>query len=297
MAEERTYPYPPGDGEVRWVSTEWLAGHLEDPDLRIIDAQPNIHDYIRGHIPGALFIEENHFRLSRERPGIFIPPEMAELLFRRLGIRAEHPVVVASSAGPLSACTTFIGDGLEQTMLAYPLARYGHRKVLILDGGIDKWQAEGRPLSQTFPRLPESEFRVQLRKDFIIEYAEVKAVKDRPDHILLDARPAAVYEGQGPWPKPGHIPGAVSLPWKSLMDPKNAKLLKPESEIRAILADKQITPEKTVICSCGTGREATNEFCLFRFALKFPKVKIYEGSFTEWTMYPENPTVTGKNPR
>ena len=297
MAEENTYPYPPGDGEVKWVSTAWLADHLKDPGLQIVDSQPNIHDYIRGHIPGALFIEENHWRISRDRPGIFLPPEMAELLLRRLGIRPDDPVVVASSSGPLSVCTTYIGDGLEQTMLAYTLARYGHRKVHILDGGIDKWQAEGRPLSQVFPRVVESEYRVQLRRDFFIEYGELKDLKDRPDVMLLDARPSAVYEGQGPWIRPGHIPGAVSLPWKSLMDPKNTKLLKPLDEIRAILAEKKITPDRTLLCSCGTGREATNEFCLFRFCLKFPKVKLYEGSFTEWTMYPENPTVTGKNPR
>ncbi|HVP24392.1 MAG TPA: sulfurtransferase [Methanomicrobiales archaeon] len=297
MAAEQTYPYPPGDGEVRWVSTEWLAAHLKDPGLQIIDSQPNIHDYVRGHIPGALFVEENHWRISRDRPGVFLPPEMAELLLRRLGIRPGDPVVVSSSSGPLSICTTYIGDGLEQTMLAYTLARYGHRMVYILDGGVDKWQQEGRPLSQVYPRVVESDFRVQLRKDFIIEYEEVKATKDRPDVILLDARPSPVYEGQGPWPKPGHIPGAVSLPWKSLMDPKNAKLLKPGDQIRAILAEKKITPDKSIICSCGTGREATNEFCLFRYYLKFPRVRLYEGSFTEWTMYPDNPTVTGKNPR
>ena len=108
-------------------------------------------------------------------------------------------------------------------------------------------------------------------------------MKDRPDVILLDARPSPVYEGQGPWIKPGHIPGAVSLPWKSLMDDKNKKLLKPDDQIKAILAEKKITPDKNIICSCGTGREATNEFCLFKFYLKYPKVKIYEGSFTEWT--------------
>ncbi len=297
MADDRTYPYPPGDGEVRWVSTGWLADHLNDPGLQIIDCQPNIHDYIRGHLPGALFLEENHFRLSRDRPGVFVPPEVAELLFRRFGLLADQPVVVASSAGPLSKCTTYIGDGLEQTMLAYTIARYGHRKVLILDGGVDKWQAEGRPLTQAFPKAVESEYRVQLRRDFLVDYGELLKTKDRTDVMLLDARPAPVYEGQGPWPKPGHIPGAVNLPWKGLMDPGNPKLLKPEEEIRAILAEKNITPEKTIICSCGTGREATNEFLLFRFLLSFPKVKIYEGSFTEWSMHPENPTVTGKNPR
>ncbi|HMK16049.1 MAG TPA: rhodanese-like domain-containing protein, partial [Methanomicrobiales archaeon] len=112
MPAEKTYPYPSGDGEVKWVSTGWLAGHLEEPGLQIMDCQPNIHDYIRGHIPGAIFVEENHWRISRDRPGVFLPPEVAELLLRRLGLRVDHPVVVASSAGPLSACTTYIGDGL-----------------------------------------------------------------------------------------------------------------------------------------------------------------------------------------
>ena len=91
MPQEKTYPYPSGDGEVKWVSTGWLADHLKDKNLQIIDSQPNIHDYLRGHIPGALYVEENHFRIAKERPGIFMPPEMAELLFRRLGIRRRSP--------------------------------------------------------------------------------------------------------------------------------------------------------------------------------------------------------------
>lgn len=94
-----------------------------------------------------------------------------------------------------------------------------------------------------------------------------------------------------------HIPGAVNLPWASLMDEGNKRLLKPDDEIQAILESKGVRPDKTIICSCGTGREATNEFLLFKWYLGYPKVKIYEGSFTEWSLYPDNPTVTGKSPR
>jgi thiosulfate/3-mercaptopyruvate sulfurtransferase len=106
-----------------------------------------------------------------------------------------------------------------------------------------------------------------------------------------------MYEGQGPWMKPGHIPGAINLPWATLMDDKNKRLLKPDEEIKALLDACGIEPYKTIICSCGTGREATNEFLLFKWYLGYPVVRIYEGSFTEWSSYPENPTVTGKNPR
>jgi len=77
----------------------------------------------------------------------------------------------------------------------------------------------------------------------------------------------------------------------------NPALLKNKNEIEDILGERGITKDKTVICSCGTGREATNEFLMFKFLLEYPDVKIYEGSFTEWTYYPENPTATGKNPR
>jgi thiosulfate/3-mercaptopyruvate sulfurtransferase len=133
--------------------------------------------------------------------------------------------------------------------------------------------------------------------DYFVEYEAFKAMKDRDDVALLDARPPAVYEGQGPWMKAGHIPGAINVPWKSFMDASNARLLKPDDEIQAVLDERGITPDKTVICSCGTGREATNEFILFKWYLGFPNVKIYEGSFTEWSSYPENPTVTGGSPR
>jgi thiosulfate/3-mercaptopyruvate sulfurtransferase len=175
--------------------------------------------------------------------------------------------------------------------------RFGHNKVYVLDGGLDKWKKEGRRLTKDFPAVEESNFTVKLRENYWIEYEEFKKIKDNEDVVLLDARPSNFYEGQGPWPKPGHIPGAINLPWKTLMDGNNPALLKNEDEIRNILNVKGITPEKTVICSCGTGREATNEFIMFKFLVGFPDVKIYEGSFTEWSSHSENPTVTGKNPR
>jgi thiosulfate/3-mercaptopyruvate sulfurtransferase len=82
-----------------------------------------------------------------------------------------------------------------------------------------------------------------------------------------------------------------------LINDKNKSMLKPDAEIRELLRTRSVTPDKTIVCSCGTGREATNEFLLLRFYLGFPEVRIHEGAFTEWVSHPENPTVTGKNPR
>jgi len=271
-----------------------LEEHLDDGRVQILDVQPNVHDYFMEHIPGARYMNEGLLRVPLEGlPAMYAPPEAIQANARRVGLQPDVPVVVYTGVGPYKGW----GDGLEQTMMAYSLARFGHKNVYVLDGGIEKWKAEGRPLAQTFPEVDESDWNVGVQRDYFVDYEELKVMKDRADVILLDARPADVYQGQGPWIKPGHIPGAVNLPWKSLMDPNNTRLLKPDAELNQILDRHHVSPDKTVICSCGTGREATNEFILLKFYLGYPDVKLYEGSFTEWSSYPDNPVVTGPNPR
>ena len=287
----KTYPY--GEGIVKWVSTDWLEEHIDD-ELMIMDVQPNVHDYIQEHIPGAVYMNEGLLRVPLNGlPAQYVPPEVIQSLIRRVGLEANVPVVVYTGVGPFKGW----GNGLEQTMMAYTLARFGQNAVYVLDGGIEKWKAEQRPLAQEYAEVEASDYIVRVRSDYFVEYDEFKEMKDRDDVILLDARPSGVYEGQGPWMKAGHIPGAVNVPWKSFMDDDNARLLKPDDEIQAVLDEHDITPDKTVICSCGTGREATNEFILFKWYLGFPQVKIFEGSFTQWCAYPDNPTVTGSSPR
>jgi len=293
-----TYPYGKGDGKVKWVSTEWLNGHLDDKNLIIIDCQPNIHEYIQDHLPGAIYAHENLFRCHEGKiPTRWISVEAATTLFRSLGIDSNHTVVVYTSSGPLTTCASFIGDGLEQTMLAYTLARFGHQKIYVLDGGLDKWKEEKRPLTRDYGTSSPSTYILNLKDEYFIEYDEFRRVKDMPDVVVLDARPPAFYEGQGPWSKPGHIPGAINLPWKTLMDDKNKKLMKTPEQLEPMVKAVGATPDKTIICSCGTGREATNEFILFKWYLGYPKVKLFEGSLTEWLAYKNNPTVVGKSPR
>ena len=286
-----TKKYPLGNGAIKWISTDWLTSHLND-DLIIIDTQPNVHDYIKEHIPGARYMNQSLFRVPlKGLPAQYVPEEVVQSLFRRLGIDKEKSVVVYTGVGPHKGW----GDGLEQTMVAYTLARFGHKNVYILDGGIDKWNDENKPTNQIYPKVNPSTFTVDVQTDFMVSFDDVRALKDKKDVVLLDARPADIYAGQGPWRKPGHIPGAVNLPWKSLMDDNNPRLLKPDEEINKLIESVGATKGKTIICSCGTGREATNEFNLFKFYLGFPSVKIYEGSFTEWVANDQE-TVTGKSP-
>jgi thiosulfate/3-mercaptopyruvate sulfurtransferase len=129
-----------------------------------------------------------------------------------------------------------------------------------------------------------------------VVYDEFKKIREREDVIVFDARPFESYKEGGLWIKNGHIPGAYSLPWRSLMSKDNPKLMKGDEELRELVGKFNITSDKTLLIYCGTGREATNEFLFFKFYLGHEKVRIYEGSFTEWSSYPENPTVTGENP-
>lgn len=287
----------PAEGVVSWVTPAWLADHnLEE--LLILDCQPNIHEYISGHVPRAVYLNENVWRAHEGAcPGRWINREAAMWLLRQIGVDADVPIVVYTGSGALTGCASYIGDGLEQTMVAYSLVRFGHRDVRILDGGLDAWRQAGHPVTSEYGQARGSDFEARVRTNLYFSYDEFVEHKDLDDVVVLDARPAPVYQGKGPWPKPGHVPGAVNLPWKGLMTDGNTRQLRPLSEIRAAADAVGATPDRMIICSCGTGREATNEFLIFRYLLGYPRVRLYEGSFTEWISVPENPTVTGPDPR
>jgi thiosulfate/3-mercaptopyruvate sulfurtransferase len=289
--------YPSGDTPVKWISAEWLKDRLDDEEIIILDVQPNVHDYITGHIPHAIYMNEGLLRSASESlPAVYVLPESIQPVLSCAGIEPDIPVIVYSGAGRYSKCTRGLGDGLEQPMMAYTLLRYGLRQVYILDGGIEKWKDSGGQLTKAYPICQRSDFPVRVRKDFFVEYGEFKRTKDNPDVVVFDARPTEFYEESKIWPKSGHIPGAISLPWRNFMTEENPRLLKPDEEIRGMVANTGLTQDKMVYIYCGTGREATNEFLILKWYIGHDKVKIYEGSFTEWTAHPENPTVTCKNP-
>jgi len=283
-----------GFGNLKWVSTEWLAEHLDDDNLMILDTQPNVHDYFMAHILGARYLNESTLRAPKEgMPAKILEPHQVGSLFSRVSITKDKVVVVYTAKGGFKGW----GDGLEQCMMAYTLLRMGHTNVRLLDGGMDKWMAEDRDTSQEFPPFESSDFEPMLQRDMYLDLTEFKEVKDKEDTILLDARPMKFYSGEtGPWIRNGHIPGAVNFPWANLMQDNKAQL-KPVDEIKRMAKDAGATEDKLIICSCGTGREATNEYTIFKYLFNYPKVKLYEGSFTEWSSYPEHEVVKGKQPR
>ena len=169
----------------RAVGLHGMAGEAtsQDKNLMIIDCQPNIHEFIQDHIPGALYAHENLFRIHDGAiPTRWIAADAAEILFRTLGLEPEQPVVVYSSSGPLTTCGIFIGDGLEQTMLAYTLARFGHRNVYVLDGGLEKWKEEKRPVTRQFDRGKTVLFHGEPPEGFLRGLPRVPAAQGQARH-------------------------------------------------------------------------------------------------------------------
>ena len=157
------------------------------------------------------------------------------------------------------------GDGLEQCMMAYSFIRMGHRNVFLLDGEMDKWVKENRPVSKKFPDVDPTDLKIDVQNDYYVDIETVKNLLKDDGAVILDAHPLSFYTGEeGPWIKNSHIPSSISFLWPDLMTSKNRTRLKPINEIMEKEENTGITKDKQVIYSCGTGREATNEFTILK---------------------------------
>lgn len=284
--------YPYGDGAVKLVDTEWAETHLDDEEVMFVDAQPHVHDYLTEHLPGAVHLAEGQLRTMRNNlPARYNPSSVTGTLLSELGIDNDTPTVVYTGKGAVKGW----GDGQHQATVAYVLARYGNRDVHLLDGGLQKWKEENRPLTQDYPDREPTRFNT-TDPDWVLGYDEFLELRERGDTVVLDARPSPAYEGQAPWSKPGHIPGAINLPWNKLYHDDNPTLLRPLDDLENLMESKGVTRDLDIICHCGTGRFANNLFTVLNWVLNYPNVTFFEGGFTEWIAHPENETETGPGP-
>lgn len=278
---------------VTWVTAKWLRERSEEDAVRIIDTQPRVHDYFKAHIPGALYLSEWSLRSTDcGMPEVFNEKCCIADIFSRSGIDEKTPVVVYTGEGALFKN----GDYIAQYMLAYTLERFGHKDVRILDGGMDLWKAESYPLTKEFPKIERTQFSPNIRDDIFIEYQDFYDLHQDAEVQVLDSRSPLMYEGQGPWSKPGHIPGSINMPWRTLVEEENPAKLLEQSHIEQSISQRGISRKKDTICTCGTGREATALFLILKHLLKFRHVRIFEGSFTRWSAEKENKSVVGKVP-
>lgn len=270
--------------------TQWLEENRTK--VQIIDCQPEVYDYLHSHIEGSVYLSDKLWRTWHDYiPTRYACPEAIGCMLNRAGITGNSPVVVYSGSGGYSRS----GDGLEAAMFAYSLARHGVRDIVYINGGFDKWKQEGRAVTKEFPFVEERELSIKIKPqtELFLTYNQFLEVKNLKDTFVVDVRPPAVYEHSSLWTHPGHIPGAHNIPWHNFMDSQNHYLLKPVEQIKEIVLSAGAQPDKLIAIYCGTGREAAMSFLTFKWLLRFPNVKLFEGSFTEWCAMKQE-TETGK---
>lgn len=275
--------------KVEFVSPAWVAERSQDPNLRILDVRVNPLDYVTGHIPNAVLIADGTFRGPNGiLPAQYWQPEKLQALFIEAGITDKSQVVVYSDGR----------DVLGATSVAYLLERSGLPKVAVLNGGFAGYKAANLPVTKEFPKYKPSTFTVRDNPAVRVSLSQVKAALGKPNVVFIDPRPPELFAGeQNIWVRNGHIPGAKNIPWPSFtVGEANFHQLKSLDDIKQILAKRGITPDQEIIVTCSTGREATLQYHVLKHLLGYPNVRVYEGSWTEYSSIPDLPVATGRDP-
>ncbi|MBI1803279.1 MAG: sulfurtransferase [Ignavibacteriae bacterium] len=261
-----------------FVTTAWLADHLNDPDLIILNVAQNKRDYRRGHIPGTRFLWVTSFatpnpELSFELPAV----EHLDTLLEGLGVSNDSRIILCGVNGNVSP-----------TARMYITLEYlgmGDR-TSILDGGFDAWKAEGRPISKDTPTFKRSSFTPHLQKDAIVDGEYVKSKLNTAGVTIVDARAPQFYNGNGGgFPRVGHIPGAKNLYFATLVDTSNKYL--PDDSLRAKFSAAGIPSGNDIITYCHVGQTASTVFVAAK-RLGY-HVHLYDGSFEDWSGRDEFP--------
>ena len=272
---------------------------IEDPNPAkrpvVLDTRGGYKDYFRGHLPTAHHLEFDTLRgTDNAVPVQYLPDDLTRALLIRAGADKDrlHLVYATGEALPND-------EILSSTMVVHVLEKFGFKNVKIVDGGLPEWKKQGFAATQDYFGNPKGSLPKKLSPEIAANITDVQKHVGKPGNILIDARPINEFQGDDAiWLRKGHIPGAISFHWARLMETDNTHKFKPFSETKAALEKAGITPDKNIICYCGTSREGS----LLRFYLKhvagYPNVRLYEGAWKEyvWLKDKSLPAETGGEP-
>ena len=274
------------------VSTDWVAEHLDDPNVRIVESDEDVLLYDMGHIPGAINLDW-HTDLQDQVKRDFLDKAGFEELLGKNGIGNDTTVV-------------FYGDRNNwYATYAYWLFKYlGHRDARVMNGGRAKWEAEGRPMSRDVPSYSETTYTAQEPDERIRAYRDdVLQQVNSGAPALVDVRSVPEYTGevlhmagyaQEGAQRGGHVLGAQSIPWATAAN-EDGTFKSPE-QLREIYGGKGITPDKNVIAYCRIGERSSHTWFVLRELLGYPDVRNYDGSWTEWGSMVGVPIAKGAEP-
>ena len=273
----------PASADIGIISPAEAKRLIENPDARarpiVLDTRGGYKDYFRGHLPTAHHLEFDTLRgTDNAVPVQYLPPDLTRKLLLRAGVDKNRLHIIYATGEALPN-----DEILSASMVAFVLEKYGVKDIRILDGGLPAWKAAGFTAIQDYFGNPPGKLPGKGDPSIALNIDDVLKLKDQPGCLLVDARPMNEYLGQDEiWLRKGHIPGAVSFHWARLMEKDNTHKFKPFAEVKAQLEAAGITPDKDVLCYCGTSREGS----LLRFYLKhvagYPKVRLYEGAWKEY---------------
>jgi thiosulfate/3-mercaptopyruvate sulfurtransferase len=273
----------------RLIETRELLNLTDHPSIRIVDMRTSLSDYLKGHIPGAVYF---HFE-NLQIPDKGVPDQapdricLERLLGDNLGLSNPMGIILYSEKSNPNA-----------TLLAWTLDYLGHKKAGVLNGGWEKWASEKLPATQAYPVLSRNKkFFGKVIRETSAEKNWIQDQLTAKNVVIVDARPPRQYSGEeGEEVRRGHIPGAKNIFWETTLEGEEVWVWKKKEDLERLFAESGVTRDKQIVVYSQTGREASHLYFTLKHVLGFPRVLLYRGSWVEWSADKTLPVKIGMDP-
>ncbi|MCC6398185.1 MAG: sulfurtransferase [Bacteroidetes bacterium] len=256
-----------------FVSTEWLSKHINDADLVVLHVGFNRPEYMSGHIPSARFLWTDWLAISTPDASTEMPLlAHADTILENLGVTDGSTIILYHTGSSITMTT--------RMLLALSYFGFGDQ-VAVLDGGLERWKAEHRPLSTERPEVRRTSLTLHVDASSIVDAKWLKENLENPSVAIVDARDRRFYDGNGGgFARTGHIKGARSIPFSSVVDSTNK--MKSVTELQRLFGEAGVQKGMKVVTYCHVGQQATLVYAAAK--LLGYDAAVYDGSFQEWNM-------------